>query len=164
MRLTMMSTVAPAPLLVHILHIVGLCAEKQMPRVCARWVITFMEYEKSLWDRPLMYLPREPRHSHRRTLADHYRQTEYAIPLYIRTTPAPAFLRVTGFYHPPPVPSFNRDTYKRHRDSIMCPYLAKRSESAMLSAWYLNIPLGNAEGKICCARSRVTAFEPPESA
>ena len=47
-----------SPFLVHIFRIVLKCSYKQMVRICAFWVITFMKNIHSAWNRTKMNFPR----------------------------------------------------------------------------------------------------------
>lgn len=50
-------SVSMSLLLVHVCHVVGLCAKKQMRRIVAAWTVAFVEYVQSLWDRAVMNFP-----------------------------------------------------------------------------------------------------------
>jgi hypothetical protein len=54
------STISLSPLLAHIIRIVLVCSKKEMTRIYARWHIAVMKYVKTVWNRAIMYFPRNP--------------------------------------------------------------------------------------------------------
>lgn len=83
-----------APLVNHVLHVVQMSPEKKVVRVATRWIVAFVKYLKSIWNRAVVLNPHRPVGRNNRILSG---DTNHAVTALVdggrpRPTPVPLHL------------------------------------------------------------------------